>query len=278
MNYLELEILVSNSFAEILIAELAEIGYDTFEENPQGFKAYLPENLFDEKAIKSLKESYKAVFSFDYAFKKIPKQNWNSVWETSYQPILVEDKCYIRAHFHPPKKEIPFEIIITPKMSFGTGHHQTTELMIRQMFELNFENKSVLDMGCGTGILAILAAKMKAKKIVGIDIEDWAVENSIENAEKNQIQNIDFILGDGSKINGKFDIILANINKNIILQDFKRYDKALNPSGVLLLSGFFESDIPTIEQLAKKHNLEITKKLQKDSWVTLRLKKIIMSR
>ena len=272
MDYFEYEILIqpfSEEKAEIIIAKLAETGFESFEETDFGVKAYSPQNLSNEKNIIETLDNIKfEKTEISYSHKIIKAQKWNVVWESNFEPIYIEGKIFVRAPFHKPEGKFKHEIIIEPKMSFGTGHHETTSLMMGQMLHFDFHNKIVLDIGCGTGILAILSAQLGANDITAIDFDEWAYENSIENFERNNCSFIKPILGDATKVpNKKFDIVLANINRNVLLNDIKLYTEFLNPVGHLLISGFYNSDIPLIKEEANKHMLVLISEKFKNNWV-----------
>ncbi len=257
-------------FRDIFIAELSQEGFEGFTETPGGFIAYTSKKNTPD----FLRQKYPV--KFEYKVNEIQPQNWNEKWEKQIRPLVIEDKIYIRTSFHPPKK-YPYVIIIDPKMSFGTGHHETTELMIRQMLEMDFKGKKVLDMGAGTGVLSILATQLGAKEVIAIDIDEWAYENMIENFELNQTKSIDAYLG-GAELLSKFerfDIILANINLNILMDDFDSYVKALQKDGQLLLSGFLEEDVDTLKRKADEFGMLFERHLSKNKWNSLRFKKSI---
>jgi ribosomal protein L11 methyltransferase len=258
--------------SDILIALLADLGFESFTQNDTGFEAYI-QGAFDNEA--ALKELSFADFSFSYARTEIPKANWNEEWEKNFSPVYVDDLVCIRAHFHPAPDNVKHDIVITPKMSFGTGHHDTTWLMSKTLFSLGLNNKSVLDMGCGTGILAILARQLGATAVTGIDIDDWSIENSIENAEVNHINDIEFKKGDASLLPKKetFDVILANINKNVLKQDMASYFNALKKEGYLLLSGFFISDVEELKDLAVKTGFSFIENYGRNEWAVIKLRK-----
>ncbi|MFM7022674.1 MAG: 50S ribosomal protein L11 methyltransferase [Flavobacteriales bacterium] len=251
MEYIELTVELNpvHPWTEIFMSVMVEMDYDTFEENEKGFKAYIRKKDFDEEAIKLFFNAYQPDISITYNYTVVPETNWNATWESSFQPIELDNWCLVRAPFHKVDKKFEVEIIIEPKMSFGTGHHQTTMLMMEEMKSIDWHDKRVLDMGSGTGILAILAEKLGARDIVAIDNDEWAYENCIENVERNGCSKITTVLGDAAKIDDKgFDVILANINRNILLADLPAYTKALDSGGVLLMSGFLEQDVEILKQ------------------------------
>jgi ribosomal protein L11 methyltransferase len=272
MNYTGVDFEVSpvQPGSDVLIALLAEIGFDSFVQLENGFEAYIPEEQFHAK---DLEELGNFDFSYSYKIKTIEQKNWNEEWEKNFHPVLVEDKCCIRASFHDPA-HVKLDIIINPKMSFGTGHHDTTWMMSRALFDLDLQNKRLLDMGCGTGVLAIIAHKLGAIAIEGIDIDDWSVENSIENAALNGISDIQFYKGNAASLEGKqFDVILANINRNVLLNDMPVYYNALPAGGSLLLSGFFENDFEELDKKAKATGFAFVRKNARNNWAQLEYRK-----
>lgn len=242
---------------DILIAELAEMGFDTFEETENGFKAYIPSSHFDAESLNSLLKAKEEDCQFLYEDIHIPQKNWNEVWESNFEAITIADQIYVRATFHPARPEFPYEIVIDPKMAFGTGHHQTTSLIMEMMLKEDFKDKKVLDMGCGTGILAILAQKLGASKIDAIDYDPLSYESTIENAEYNQADRIQAHCGSKEAIPEEtYDIILANINRNILLDQLEAYTSVLIPKGKLYLSGFYERpDLEIIKEKAQSLGL-----------------------
>jgi ribosomal protein L11 methyltransferase len=273
MDYFELSLSVETDFSEILMAELAEIGFDSFIETNEGLQAYVLESEFQERSLKGLMENYANKTPLSYSLKKIEKQNWNKEWESNFSPIEVLNKVYIRATFHEPAaKKFEHEIIITPKMSFGTGHHETTSQMMELQLEIDHNQKSVLDVGTGTGILAILAAKLGATKIHSFDIDEWSVENTIENIQLNDTDLITIELGTiDSQKTEIYDIVLANINRNILLEEIPKY--ATFTRDYLLLSGFYEHDITDIQQKAEDNGLKKIKHISKNNWAAVVFKK-----
>lgn len=272
MNYIELKATISPLIMgrEVLIAQLAEIGFESFVDTDEGVEAYIQENLFQEKELKKVALFSNTEFSINYSIKKIENENWNKQWEESFEPINVGERCFIRAPFHkPPKQNNAFDIIIEPKMAFGTGHHATTYLMIKRMLALNFENKDVLDMGCGTGVLAILAKMKNAGKVLAIDNDEWAYNNAAESCINNNV-DVKVKLGDAQLIkNAKFDVIIANINRNILVADMQHYFNSLNKNGKLLMSGFFSVDEEIITQKASELQLNLSFSDTKDEWMML---------
>lgn len=253
---------------DILLAWLDDMGYDSFQETEKGLKAYILEKDFDEKALTGHPFFKNPEYHITYEKDRLENKNWNEEWETHYDPIVIENRLHVRAPFHAARPEIPIEILITPKMSFGTGHHQTTRLMSRLMLDLDLNGKKVLDMGTGTGILAILAERLGAREVMAIDNFDWAVENTAENAENNGCAKITARLGDATLLPGlHFDVMVANINRNVLLEDMKSYTDTLESGNWLLLSGFFAEDFPLIEEKAREHAAHAVKKVTEDRWM-----------
>jgi len=271
MNYYELSCPKPDKeeLTEILIAELADRGFESFQETATFLMAYAAENDFDKSVIDQIEYCRNMQEKGQLELKLIPDQNWNAVWESNYPPVLIANRCYIRAPFHEEKKEIEFNILINPKMAFGTAHHETTAQIIELMLEEDFHEQEVLDMGCGTGVLAILASMKGAKHVDAIDIDSWSFNNTTENMEINYIQNISPILGDAHFLNRaeQYDSILANINRNILLDDMKFYTKALKPGGKIFFSGFYEVDLPIIQNKAKSLGLVYQLHHSKNDWV-----------
>ena len=272
MDYIELRCSISandiESISEILIAELNEIGYESYDETDEGVNAYILEKFFDIDKVKNLQVNSIPGSKITYDWEVIKTQNWNEVWEKNFEPIIVEDQCVIRAPFHENTPKLKYEIIIEPKMSFGTGHHETTYLMLKTMLDLDFKDKNVLDMGCGTGVLAILASFMGAKEVTAIDIDEWAYNNAVENIEKNNCSNIKTFKGDASLLKDQeFDIIIANINRNILLDDIQHYSKVLKSNGTLLLSGLYDKDLPLIKEETENNNLTYISFDEKRNWI-----------
>ena len=258
---------------EILIAQLAFAGFESFAETPKGVTAYVHYNDHRTSILNDVNLLDNNSFSIGYKINNIKFENWNKKWESNFKPIFVDEICQVRAPFH-NSLNIEYDIIIQPKMSFGTGHHSTTRMMIKHILKTDFNDKSVLDMGCGTGVLAILAEKRRANKVTAIDIDSLCYENSLDNISLNSCKNISVFKGDTCKIvNKKFDIILANINRNILLVDIPKYYACLNSSGLLFLSGFYKKDISQIEVICSKYELELKESFFENQWAALKFKK-----
>ncbi|MGV8914430.1 MAG: 50S ribosomal protein L11 methyltransferase [Kaistella sp.] len=273
-NYLEFNFKIEplQPWNEILMAELIDVGFDSFTEEHEGILAYIQKDIFKEEDLQNLHLLQNPDIKISYTFSEMPNINWNEEWEKNFSPINVEDQVSIRAEFH-ENQNLPHEIIIQPKMSFGTGHHATTYLMIQQMLDMNFKGKTVLDMGCGTSVLAIFAKQQGAGKTVAIDIDEWSVENSIENAARNNVE-LEISQGTAENLGAEnFDIILANINRNILISDIPTYVSILNKGGQLLLSGLCFFDVDDILEVCTAENLNLKKKLQREEWVSLLLEK-----
>lgn len=270
MDYLELDVKLSprNPFADLFIDALGDVGFESFVETEGGFLAYIQKELYTEGLEKTCWSWQMDGVTVVSSVKVIPRKNWNDEWEKNFEPILVDDAVYIYAPFHPAKPEIKHQILIEPKMSFGTGHHQTTHLMVQFTLKQNMQNKRVLDMGCGTGILAILAKQMGAKNVVAIDIDDWSVENSIENAHRNNVE-METRLGGAEMLKAEeFDVILANINLNILMADMRAYAHVLAPAGTIIFSGFYKRDLETLANEAFKNGLLYVEHMQREDWTS----------
>lgn len=256
--------------SEILIAELGETAFESFTETETGISAFVQKDLWDETILENIQILQSEEFKIEYTFEEIDQVNWNEEWEKNFEAIDVEGNCHVRAPFH-PKTDAEFDILIEPKMSFGTGHHETTHMMIQHLLETEVTGMKTLDMGCGTAILAILAEMKGAQPIDAIDIDNWCYLNSIENAERNNCEHITVYEGDASLLKGKkYDLIIANINRNILLNDMQSYVDCLSPKGTLLLSGFYEQDIPSIDASCTEKGLTYVKKFERNNWVSLK--------
>ena len=256
--------------SEILIAELGEKAFETFTETETGISAYVKKDLWDENILDGIYILESEEFKIEYTVEEIDQVNWNEEWEKNFEAIDVDGKCHVRAPFL-PKTNAEYDIVIEPKMSFGTGHHETTHMMIQHLLEMNVEGLKTLDMGCGTAILAILAEMKGAQPIDAIDIDNWCYLNSIENAERNNCKHISVYEGDAALLAGKkYDLIIANINRNILLNDMQSYVDCLNKGGIILFSGFYEEDIPFIDASCTEKGLTYVKKFQRNNWVSLK--------
>ncbi|CAM3912256.1 50S ribosomal protein L11 methyltransferase [Flavobacterium cucumis] len=256
--------------SEILIAELGEKAFESFIETETGISAFVQKDLWDPKILEDIQILNNSEFKIEYTFEEIEQVNWNEEWEKNFEPIDVDGKCHVRAPFH-EKTNAEFDIVIEPKMSFGTGHHETTHMMIKHLLETDLDGKKTLDMGCGTAILAILAEMKGAQPIDAIDIDNWCYLNSIENAERNNCKHITVYEGDASLLKEKkYDVIIANINRNILLNDMQQYASCLNNNGILFLSGFYTEDIPVISESCTSNGLTYVKQFERNNWVALK--------
>ncbi len=266
-QYIQIEIQhISPEQSAILIAELNVIGFDGFEEEENVLKAFIPAKDFDEASVHEITKKHAVTFTKS----EIEETNWNAVWESNFQPVVVDDFVGIRADFHEPLNGVEQEIVITPKMSFGTGHHATTFLMIQQMRDIDFTGKTVFDFGTGTGILAILAEKLRASKILAVDYDEWSIANTAENLERNNCTKSELKKADDASGCESYDIILANINKNVILDNFSALVQQLASGGTLLLSGLLVDDENDILARADKYPLVFNGKATKNNWICLR--------
>ncbi len=259
---------------EILIAELGYAGFESFVENEEGVKAYIQKEEWNEDVLSNIQILNSQEFTITYNHKEIEQVNWNAEWESNFEPIVVNEECAVRAPFHTPYNA-PYEIVIEPKMSFGTGHHETTFMMLQFILENDFEGKTVLDMGCGTSVLAILAEKRGATQLDAIDIDEWCVENSVENCERNHCNAITVQQGNAALIPSQptYDVVIANINRNILLADMPVYEKALRAPGTLYLSGFYKEDLPIIRECCESLEMQYEVHKQKNNWIAAKFKK-----
>lgn len=272
MEFITIKVSCSSDLIDLLIAELFEIGFDSFQELEAGFEGSCDKNQYDERNVKSILCNYPNV---DFEVKEQEKVNWNEEWEKNYDPIIVGEKCIVRASFHEPQPQFEYEIIVTPKMSFGTGHHATTYQVLDYQISLDHTSKKVLDVGTGTGILAIMAQKRGASFLAATDIDDWCIENSAENFALNDVKDVSLIQGQISEVaDSNFDIVIANINKNVLLDQIHEYGDRLVNGGQLILSGFYEADIADLEAEAHKHGLKKVKSTTRDNWAMLVLDKL----
>ena len=282
MNYYEVTFtydtaIEASAVSDILAAELGEIGFESFTENEQGLQAYVPENLFSKTALEEkLNEFPLENVAFHYTSQLVESKDWNEEWEKNYfKPIRIGNECIIRASFHEAEPGYTYNILIDPKMAFGTGNHATTYQMITFMLELDLTGKKLLDMGCGTAVLAILAKMKGAGQVVAIDIDEWAYNNALENIRINQTPDIEVALGGAERIAeyGTFDVIFANINRNILLADMGHYATAMHPGSELFMSGFYPEDIPALIEEGARHGLKYTDKKEKNGWAAIKMVK-----
>jgi len=259
---------------EILIAELGAVGFESFVENENGVTGYIQKEDWNPTLLDTIFVLNSDEFSIQYSKNEVEQTNWNAEWEKNFKPIQVDNLVSIRAPFH-ENSHLKYDIVIVPKMSFGTGHHETTYMMVQHLLALDLEDKKVLDMGCGTGILAIFAEMKGARPTDAIDIDAWCYENSLENIERNNCSHISVIEGDSSLlVNKKYDVIIANINRNILIEDMKIYASCLNENGVLLLSGFYKEDISIIDAEVSQYNLKLETFIERNNWVALKYNKL----
>lgn len=265
-NYISCDIQVSSDLMDILVAEMGDLGFEGFIENENGFEAYLPAADFKEQDLIALLENYNLP-SAALQIKVVAPQNWNADWERNFEPVCIDTTLRIRAPFHAPDPAFPLELLIQPKTSFGTGHHETTYTIMRLMLEMEMQGKTVFDYGSGTGILAILAMKLGAQEVFANDIDLWAAENIYENMALNAVDGISFLQGDLSVAPaGPYDIILANINKNILLSSFEGLRPLLKEAGCLFISGFYDTDLTDLLAVAKKQGFKLVKQVSKNNW------------
>ena len=269
-QYLKITIPCNSELLEILIAELGNIQYDSFQEIDGAIEAFVNEDIYEEKLLISILKKYN--ISSNFKIEELENINWNEEWEKNFDPVFVDEKVQIRATFHEPKSGYDYDVIINPKMSFGTGHHETTHLMVAEQLKINHENKSILDVGTGTGILAIMAYKLGSGSISATDIDDWCIENSRENFEINQVRDYEVYQGmiDKLTLTGLYDIIYANINKNVLMNELPVYKSLLNNKGILVLSGFYTEDIDDLVKKAQNSGLTYEYSKTKNNWVLLR--------
>jgi len=275
MEYIELKVNgISGEGAEILTAELCELGFESFTEESSGsFSAFIPQESFDIMKVANFLEEKAANAGFSYKVEKIEEENWNAAWESAYQPVKIES-CFIRAPFHQPDPSASLDVVIEPKMSFGTAHHETTNLMIRALLKTEFRDASVLDMGTGTGVLGIVAARLGAVDVVAIDNDEWSYLNAAENAERNNIPGMIVLHGDATHIPArKFDFVFANINRNVLLRDMPAFAACLEKGGSLFMSGFYEDDLGAITKEASGLGLTQSHVETLNHWVAVTFKK-----
>jgi ribosomal protein L11 methyltransferase len=277
MDYIEVtcRFPISQENTDRVISVMSDNGFDGFVEEEEHLLAYIPARNFEPGLLTSLKFPFDPPLQLTFSVRHVSKQNWNQLWESSYEPVRVGDTCLIRAPFHPPLDGIAYDIVIEPRMSFGTAHHDTTRLMIEALLKLDVKGKSVLDMGCGTGLLAILADKMGAERVTAIDNDEWAYSNALENTIKNNTVSCSVYHTDATAIgNDRYDLILANINRNTLVEDMPLYAKGLRKSGILIVSGFYVRDIELIHSVAKDNGMEMIHNQLKGDWAAVRFVKM----
>ncbi|WP_294585740.1 50S ribosomal protein L11 methyltransferase [uncultured Bacteroides sp.] len=262
---------------DVLSAVLGEVGFESFVEQADGISAYIQMNLYKEAALKEALADFPLPDTkIEYNYQEAEDKDWNEEWEKNFfQPIVIGDRCVIHSTFHKDVPHAQYDIVINPQMAFGTGHHETTSLIIRELLDSDLQGKSLLDMGCGTSILAILARMRGAAPCTAIDIDEWCVRNSIENIALNNVDDIAVFQGDASSLEGKgpFDIVIANINRNILLNDMKQYVRCMHPGSELYMSGFYVDDIPVIQAEAERNGLQFLHQREKNRWAAVKLKK-----
>ena len=270
-HYITVQVSCPPDLMDLLIAELAECNYDSFLETESGFETYRAADAFDEAELQRVLGKYRSQAEINYTTQTVEEQNWNAVWESNFEPIIVTDQCRVRASFHAAAPAYPYDIVINPKMSFGTGHHATTYLMLREQLALDHHGKRVMDAGCGTGILAIMAQKRGAALVLAFDVDSWAVENSQENFDLNEASAVQLFCGTVADVEPgeSFDIILANINRNVLIDEMAQYVRHLAPNGRLLLSGFYEEDLPLMRQTTVAQGLVEIEVTTRDQWVAM---------
>lgn len=260
-------------YNEILIARLSMLSYEAFEEHFGGVDAYISQDEFDDEALKQLQKELSSELDFSYEWQLLEEKNWNEQWEAKYSFLEVGEELLVRSSSYQPQKKFPYEIIIDPKMAFGTGHHETTKLMLEQILQMNLAGKKVLDVGCGTGILSIVASLRGAQEIVAIDIDDNAYENTKESLEVNKVNNVKVLQGTVEIVAGYYDLILANINRNVLLQDLSKYKTLLKKGGEILISGFYEKDIALFDSQLDALTLTKCEELTDNEWSLLKIRK-----
>lgn len=275
MDYSEYTFTLSelDPWQDVLISILSEYPFETFQHTETGIQGYIQSSLDSPDLLKDLDTSIMPGVEVSWERVEVQTENWNETWESHFDPILIDDQCYIRASFHEAKSEIPFEIVIDPKMAFGTGHHQTTHMMAQWILENSWEDQTVLDMGCGTLVLGILARLKGAGRIVGIDIDEWAYENAVLNCQTNNCSDIEAVCGDATSLEayaeGEFNHVLANINRNILLEDLPAYTRVLKPGGSLFLSGFYPEDREVLQAVGAPLGYDFIGQKNFGDWTSL---------
>jgi len=265
---------IPEEMKEILMAELSELGFESFQEEQDFISGYIPVSLYKKTRILSYLAKRCESYSLTYEKIRIQEENWNAIWEANFTPVLLQGKCLIRAPFHDPIPDMEYDIVIEPRMSFGTGHHETTSLMLEMLMKEDVKGKRVLDIGCGTGVLAILAFKMGAVSVEAVDMDEWAFQNASDNVRKNNASSVTVIHGDVRNIpSHEYDVILANINRNVLLEDIPAYSQHLPYSGILMVSGFYLEDLTMIRNFAKTNNLKFQFSESRNNWTAAKFVK-----
>ena len=279
MKYLEFTfrtIPCTETANDVLSAVLGEVGFESFVAQPDGIAAYIQKQLFNEDSLKEALADFPLPDTqIEYSCQEAEDKDWNEEWEKNFfQPIIIDDRCVIHSTFHRDVPKAKYDIVINPQMAFGTGHHETTSLIIGELLDSNLQGKSLLDMGCGTSILAILARMRGAGPCTAIDIDEWCVRNSLENIELNHVDSITVFQGDASSLTdkGPFDVVIANINRNILLNDMKHYVSRMHPDSELYMSGFYVDDIPVIQAEAERNGLHFVHHKEKNRWAAVKLR------
>lgn len=272
MDYYEVSVSIPGELdPDIIVAEMGAAEFESFSDSENGLLAYMPADAFDETAVRTLMDDLTTRYGIGYSLGRIAAQNWNAIWESAYEPVVIDGRCLVRAPFHPADPSVKYEIIIMPRMSFGTAHHATTANMLGLMMEEDLQGKRVLDMGCGTGVLAILAKKMGASEVTAIDNDEWAYSNALDNMAANGASAVTVIQGDAGDIPAvTYDLIAANINRNILLRDIPAYVKHLAPGGIIHFSGFYTEDLPAITEAAVAAGLKYDRHRVENNWVGAR--------
>lgn len=273
-QYLKITIPCSTDIHEILIAELSQLNYDSFQELEEELQAFVKVELFDETNLISIIERY-GIYH-EIKIEKPDDINWNEQWEKNFDPVFIDDKVQIRAIFHKPQANYDYDVVINPKMAFGTGHHETTHLIVAEQLTMDHKDKCILDVGTGTGLLAIMAYKLGAKSITATDIDDWCINNSRENLELNSVKNFEILQGtiDKLTLSGPYDIIYANINKNVLMDEISFYSSLIRDKGILVLSGFYSEDIDDLKEKAVQNNLNLLHTNTRNNWAMMCLNKL----
>jgi ribosomal protein L11 methyltransferase len=270
MDWIKVSLQANDVDPEVMLAWVGELDFDAFETEGDVLHAYVPASRFDPVSFGEQVKEFPFGGNLRWESALIRDKNWNEAWEKQYEPVRIDQQVTIRAPFHPPAHAGDLDLVIEPKMSFGTGHHPTTTLMIRLLLKGSVRGRTVLDLGCGSGVLGILASRLGASRVTGIDIDEWAVENSRENCQRNRVDNMEIEMGDARAIGGRqFDCVLANINRNILVKEMPAITRALNPGGRLLISGFLQQDLPVIRDSGEAAGLVYEEQVTENEWAAV---------